>query len=462
MKKLFLLIVIALAFQSSYATLSVQVDERSELLSIVCRLAGYREYVNNNVKSYTDDIDSYFAPYATLPLIDYAKEIRQTNSIAYDAVAKLIPFMEIKNKKILFTQNAFKAISEIDSRWSEDILSKYSILLNDFYQKSNFNRFFSKHSTLYETTETRFNEAVTNLLNLSWFNDMFGAVNTNFHIVLSLCNGRCNYGPSDGKFDYYAIIGVSLVDSLGIPFFEYNNDKLSLVIHEFSHSYCNPLCEKYTDEMLPVFDALFPYLAKPLSKGAYGSSKTLMCENLTRLATLLYLGDNNMISAFNTRTDEQSGFPWMGDLYFFYSNYRNNRDIYPDFESFIPEYILFMKGVANQIDKIMSEYENKIPRIVSVFPQNGSTVSSKIKEVRIMFNVPMRLASGARALDDNPENRKTFIPRPPKQSLSSNKKVIIIPIHLEENTKYGCILTTFQSEESYDLAKEYEWKFDTK
>jgi len=219
MKKLFLFIIIGLCFQSSYAALSVQVDERSELLSIVCRLAGYREYVNNNVKSYTEDIDSYFAPYATLPLIDYAKEIRQTNNIAYDAVASLIPYMEIKNKKILFTQDAFKAISEIDYRWNVDILNKYFVLLNDFYKKTNFNRFFNKNSSLYEITKTRFSEAVTSQLNLLWFDDMYGVGNTNFHIVLSLCNGTSNYGSSNGKDDYYSINGVSRVDSLGLPFF---------------------------------------------------------------------------------------------------------------------------------------------------------------------------------------------------------------------------------------------------
>jgi hypothetical protein len=145
-----------------------------------------------------------------------------------------------------------------------------------------------------------------------------------------------------------------------------------------------------------------------------------------------------------------------------YNNFNNNRDIYPDFESFIPEYIQFMKGIAGQIEEIIAEYENKVPRVVSVFPPNGSTVSSQIKEARIVFNVPMRNAHGVRPLDEDSENRKPFL-QPMGVSLSPNKRTIIIPINLEANTKYGCILNTFfRSEEGYDATKEYEWKFDTK
>lgn len=463
MKKIFAFIIFTFIFQFSYAALSVQVDERSELLSIVCRLAGYQEYVNNNLKSYVDDIDSYFAPYATLPLIDYAKEIRKDH-IAYDAVADLIPYMEVKNKKILFTQEAFKEITEEDSRWSVDILSKYAVLLNDFYKKTNFNRFFNNHTSLYEITKVSFNETITNKLNLSWFDNTFGVSNTNFHIVLNLCNGRNNYGPSNGKNDYYSIIGVDLADSLGIPSFD--TGIIKYIIHEFSHSYCNPLCNKYTDEILPVFDTIFPYVTEALAKRAYGSPHTLMYENLTRLSTLMYLKENKSIRVADVIEDEQSGFLWMRDLYFFYDNFINNRDVYPDFESFIPEYISFMKEISDQINKVMSEYENKIPRIVSVFPMNGSKVSSKIKEARILFNVPMWLASGFRTLDENPENREMFIQpsKPPfERSISLNRRIIIIPIHLEEKTKYGCTILTrfFQSEEGYYATGVDEWKFDT-
>ena len=481
MKKLFAFVVFALIFQSSFAAPSVQVDERAELLSIVCRLAGYREYVNNSVcllnscrldesqeyanngvKNYRKDIDSYFAPYVNSPLIDYAKEIRKTNSIAYDAISALIPFMEIKNKKILFAQDAFKEISEKDQRWNVDVLSKYTVLLNDFYKKTNFNRFFSKHFSFYEITKTRFNETITNQLNLSWFDETFGVSNTNFHILLSLCNGPSNYGASNEKDDYYAIIGVNSVDSLGLPFFD--DAKLQIVIHEFSHSYCNPICRQYKDEMLPVFDKLFPYVEKKLRKQAYGSSEALMYENLTRLMTILYLSNQETLGVHHVRIEEQSGFPWMEDLFFFCYNFTTNRDIYPNFVSFIPDYMLFMSGIANQIERIICDYESKIPRIISVFPPNGSTVSSKIKEVRIMFNVPMVNAVGVRSLDDNPENRDGgFFWPPNKNFLSKSRRTIIVPVDLKENTKYGTTLTKFfRSEEGFDAEEEYVWIFDTK
>ena len=214
--------------------------------------------------------------------------------------------------------------------------------------------------------------------------------------------------------------------------------------------------------MQPIFDTLFPHVQKYLNK-AYGKSYILMYENLTRLATILYLKNQEKLSVSYVSNEEQIGFPWMYYLFSFcYNNFSENRNIYPDFESFIPEDILFMKGIARQIEEILFEYENKFPRVVSIFPMNGSTVSSQIKEVRITFNVPM-YSIAFDSLKFNSENRKNFTQRSGEFSFSPNRKTVTIPVDLKENTQYGCtLLKFFDSMENYRMKEEYEWKFDTK
>ena len=78
------------------------VDERTELMSIVFRLAEVREYVNKGVASYDKTVDSLFAPFKADPLIDYAKEVRKQYAVAYDAVMDYALHTEIKDGTISF------------------------------------------------------------------------------------------------------------------------------------------------------------------------------------------------------------------------------------------------------------------------------------------------------------------------------------------------------------------------
>lgn len=58
-----------------------EVDSRIELLSIVFRLAGNKEYSSNNFKLYADRIENYFSAYKNHGLIQFVKKISKENNI---------------------------------------------------------------------------------------------------------------------------------------------------------------------------------------------------------------------------------------------------------------------------------------------------------------------------------------------------------------------------------------------
>ena len=100
-KKLFnTLILFLISGYSCLAQLTCSVDERSELVSIVFRLAEAEEYVNNEVFNYVADIDAYFAPYKEHELILFAKEIRERDFVAYNAVSGITSLIKITNNKV--------------------------------------------------------------------------------------------------------------------------------------------------------------------------------------------------------------------------------------------------------------------------------------------------------------------------------------------------------------------------
>ena len=72
-----------------------QVDERTELLSIVFRLAGAEEYVNDFVPSYSKDIDAWFATYRDHDAVRFARQIRKMRGVSYDAVMSYAICIEI-------------------------------------------------------------------------------------------------------------------------------------------------------------------------------------------------------------------------------------------------------------------------------------------------------------------------------------------------------------------------------
>ena len=84
-----LLILLSFSAFSQLSPVTPKVDERTELLSIVFRLAGSEEYVNNAIPGYVKDIDTWFAPYKEGDVIKYAQKLGKTNGDSFDAVMSM-------------------------------------------------------------------------------------------------------------------------------------------------------------------------------------------------------------------------------------------------------------------------------------------------------------------------------------------------------------------------------------
>ncbi len=75
--------------QKSEILAESKVDERVELLSIVFRLAGNREYCSKMFPNYVQNIEEYFTPFKYHELIIYTKNKIRAKGINYDAVMSM-------------------------------------------------------------------------------------------------------------------------------------------------------------------------------------------------------------------------------------------------------------------------------------------------------------------------------------------------------------------------------------
>jgi hypothetical protein len=117
-----------------------KVNKRIELVSTVFRLAGANEYVNNELKTYTKEVDAYFEAFKKHKIVKLAKKARLLSGVSFDAVASLATSIEIKDNRVQL-QSELKDGS-LDDRWKLKKAQKFVEALNDFYQVSKFDFVF--------------------------------------------------------------------------------------------------------------------------------------------------------------------------------------------------------------------------------------------------------------------------------------------------------------------------------
>lgn len=100
----------------------VNFDERTDLLSVVFRLAGNSEYNLCEMTFYADNVDQHFAPYKNHQVVTLAKQYYRTG-IGYDAVASFAMHIVLptNDKESITIDPQFEAGGDRSfDRWSED------------------------------------------------------------------------------------------------------------------------------------------------------------------------------------------------------------------------------------------------------------------------------------------------------------------------------------------------------
>ena len=378
-----------------------KVDERVELLGIVFRLGGAQEYQSRSFKEYDDTIKEHFAAFNEHPIIQSVSRLRQSTGVSYDAVMSYAIHISIEDGRIVLPDtDSEKTLEHLDSRWKPQEAKLFAEQLDDFYVKSRFHDFFEANHEMRKKTEQKIKD-INDTINYAWFKEFYGdAPLERFHFLLSNVNEHNNYGArcrfKDGHEEYFAIIGT------GGPNRQYRIDGItSLVIHEFNHSFCNPLVEKHLDQLQPAAEKVFPFVADTLSRQAYGSAKTILYEYLVRACEIRYFLGQGRKNEADRRIQEHRniGFLWIEELVELLGRYEKERDKYPMLADFMPEIVKMQNAIVTdeyiaelrkQKEERDAELERNRPQISATSPPNGATdVDPNITEIVVTFDRPM-------------------------------------------------------------------------
>jgi len=325
------------------AAIRIQVDPRVELVGIVFHLAGNYEYNQGRIRSYVKDIKRHFGDFGDHPAVKLAAQLHITRRMSCDGPMSLAVHIDRDYRPR-------KSVEQwpwgLDGRWKKQETVEFLEQLRQFAAETGFNEFYKAHSELYETG-IRSCQAVMAQYDLqTWLGEFFGVQEMgDLRLVLGFLNGPSNYGPrfSAGRIhEKYAIIGMPLPDADGNPVF--CPSKMPIVAHEFCHSFANPVVDKYMEQLRPAGEKLYAAKAPAMKGIGYQNWQSLMYESAVRACVASYIRDSFKPEYLQDYLYEEAGrgFVWTGELSNLLQTYEGNRDKYPTFESFFPQFVTYL------------------------------------------------------------------------------------------------------------------------
>jgi hypothetical protein len=429
--------------------IAVTVDPRVELMSVLFRLAGNSEYNQGKVPSYVRDVDSHFGPFREHAVVSLARKLRETQGVSYDAVMGMAVHVTdafTLQEKIPFSPQP----ASLDPRWTPETAREFLDLARKFVVEARFKEFLDQHRPLYQVGIQRMQETLDQHAHLEWFDSFFGPrKDADFRLVLGMLNGGGSYGvhctDPNGREELYSIIGVWSTDFLGEP--KFPPDVVPTIIHEFTHSYTNPLVDRFAKELQKPGEIIERYVSDEMRRQAYSGWKTLMYESLNRACGLRYILATGGPAAMQKTVEYEKSrsFYWAGELAEVLGEYDKQPREYTDLAQFFPRIVAFFEDYAKNADtklgsiradkdRQMLEWQEKGPRIVAMIPPNGAEdVDPSIDEIVVTFDRPMRSPGWAvvtlGSSDQVPESTGPV-------GYDAERKVFTMPVKLQSGKEY--------------------------
>lgn len=294
------------------ASTEVHVDRRVELMSIVCALAGFKEYTLGKVNPYRTEVVTYFRPFVGHAAVQRARRLRAENAIGYDA--PMILAMHLDEKLNLV--NAAE-LPQLDKRWQGVDAEAYAADLRAFVADTRLDEFLAKHADHYLKLEATLRAAVDVEQPGTWFDALFGArAKARYTVIPGPMTGTYNFSVRatrpDGTLDVYQIIGVDT--DTGLPIVD--DEMVYLLVHEMAHSYVNPVLAQHEAELAAPAQKLYARVEEQMKRQAYAGWQIFLNEQVVRAATLAYFGDKKGTAATTSVLERERGlgFQWTAEI----------------------------------------------------------------------------------------------------------------------------------------------------
>jgi len=337
-----------LSITARSSELKVVVDSRIELLSAVQLLGKYgKKFTTDLDFPYKSRMEKYFNHYKQHKVVAFLDKLCR-EGFSYDAPPNLLLHLtEPPELKIEIELSEY-----LKGRSNKKNLIRLIELLRDFAKKSDFMCFFKSNKEFYKGIEKRIKNKTKELKIVKRLENYYRLKQNSYTIIPApILSG--NYGPrlknKNYKYNIYDITGPkqyknNVLDFILGDMFEY------ITLHEFSHSFINPLGEKFKKE-LNKYNHLLNPIKDRMASQAYRDWITVVNEHIVRAVTArLYYNQRGYDSGFGS-TDYEilfSGVIYIKPLFKKLAEYENQRNKYSKFSDFYPELIKVFKNISEK------------------------------------------------------------------------------------------------------------------
>lgn len=335
--------------------IEISINSTIDLFGIISQLAGDNQYTEVLLPQYKTEVENHFGKFKNHPTIEFAEACKNRYQINGDAPMSLAvyvgppPALEPK-------LNLSKLPAILDPRWDSTLINDYLENARLFANESNFVKFQNSQKEYKELAKENLSKMINKEQIFLWYKEFFGYNTKNFKMYLAIQNGSCNYGYPvtypDGEVEFVSLIGARFPNKNGIP--TYPKDWfLPVIIHEYIHSFINPLIKSNPEEFNELGETLLLIQREKMIKHGYNVWNVILQEYLVRACTIRFLEqkEGKRKANKNIKYDISAGFTEIEGLVKLLDDYENNRNKYENIEAFLPEIKKYFESYLEEMKK---------------------------------------------------------------------------------------------------------------
>ena len=341
---------------SSPTRIHVSIDSRIELLSIVLKLSGYgnlyKGRINDTTSPYLQAVENYFGKYTEHDSIRYFHHLNHHISgdlpVAIALYLSEPPDLELRTPFDSMIKSRVKDNSE---------LTQYVTALRKFALDSNFGEFFNTHNNYYTSLLVSPKKSILDANPLKTLEDYFGWGQPVYFVIFAPLLKTIAFGPrvnwANGKLEPYCVFPAFGVNENGLITFKEGKALQNRILHEFGHSFINPLVDQYKDELSKYARLTQSVIYK--TKANYGAEWHIsVYEHLVRAVTtrLTYHQFGEEAGEKEMEAHKDQGFIYIHAICERLKTYEKERETYPNFANFFPQLVNTFKLLSEKTAKV--------------------------------------------------------------------------------------------------------------
>lgn len=325
---------------------NITIDERIETLYAV---AYFNDYflVNNHENLYKKTLRKNFQKLKTHKAVELFDSLSTKYNFSYNRTVEWI--LQYSNfpefKKIKEEADDYVIVPEA----KKHLIEEFRLELIKFNQDTLFQKYLRVVEPLNEKVISQVKSSETIYKLPLFLEEYYGEKLNSYHLILSPLIHAGGFNSEiineKGESEVYALLGPNGEIDF-IPYFDKDFIETDLIIHEFGHSFVNPLIEKYSKEIEGLNSKYYSIkLKENAKKQGYNAWKYVFNELLLRAITI-HIAEQKFGKEKAEKLldfEKSIGFGLVEKILGILKGYELNRNTYRTFNEFYPELIKQMK-----------------------------------------------------------------------------------------------------------------------